>query len=553
MTRVAGRCTLSGLALLGHVALAGGLAAQSTSPSSTIVDTIVIEPKNVFDAQAAKTGAFRVMNRIHVVTHPGVIRSYLLIEKGEPYDSAAAAESERQLRLLQLFREVSIDSTRLEDGRLAAVVHTRDAWSLKPKLAYSVASTGDWTGTFGLAESNLLGTGNLVYAAYRKEIDRDGLNTSAQFRRIFGWDFDASGNFARMSDGKNGNWVLGLPFRNVESTHLYQLDGSSASQDVIQYVVTDAADSTVTDSTTYRRDAFINTLSAGIATAHSTARYLRFGADVGIRQEGFYLDPDEIGVVPDSLYGTVSLWSEYSKVRYQKYSRFNGFGSEDLDLSTTVRLTATLAPEGFGWNGTGAGLALNAAAGKVGLLGGKGWVWGAVDANYLWNAAVQDSGRIVFNVATGVKFAERHSTAAQLQWGRLWNAKPGDQFDLGFDNAPRGWPAHAFVGDRGWWVQLEHRFYAIDEFLHVVGLGLEAFVDYGGAWYPDQSSRTGGSLGAGVIFGSALSSVAQVTRIDVVYRFGPEVTGDRWLVAFGAGFNFPRRNIPVINYRAQPP
>ena len=30
-------------------------------------------------------------------------------------------------------------------------------------------------------------------------------------------------------------------------------------------------------------------------------------------------------------------------------------------------------------------------------------------------------------------------------------------------------------------------------------------------------------------------------------------TGDRWVFAFGSGFAFPRRTIPVINYRAQPP
>lgn len=553
MLRPSASMVLLGVATIVAPLAGGELAAQDVSAHPAIVDTIVVEPENVFDQREAETGVFRVMNRIHFVTHPRVIRDYLVIEAGEPYDSAAVVESERQLRLLKLFREVSIDSTRLEDGRLAAVVHTRDAWTLKPKFAYSVASSGDWTGTFGLSESNLLGTGNLVYAAYRKEIDRDGLNASVQFQHIFGWDFDAGGNFARMSDGKNGNWIVGLPFRNVESRKQYQLDGSSADQDVIQYRVTDVTDSTLTDSTTYRRDAFINTLKAGVATRYTTDDYLRFGADVGIRQEAFYLDPEEKGVVPDSLYGTVSLWSEYSDVRYSKYRRFNGFGSEDIDLSTTVRLTATFAPESFGWNGTGFGLGLNAATGKYGLLGGTGWVWAAVDANYLWNAAVRDSGRVIFNVATGVKLAERHSTAIQLQWGRMWNAKPGDQFDLGFDNAPRGWDAHSFVGDRGWWLQLEHRYYAIDDLLDLIGLGLGVFLDYGGAWYPDQSSRSGGSVGAGLRLGSALSSVARTARADIVYRFGPDVTGNRWVFAFGAGFVFPRRSIPVINYRAQPP
>lgn len=42
-------------------------------------------------------------------------------------------------------------------------------------------------------------------------------------------------------------------------------------------------------------------------------------------------------------------------------------------------------------------------------------------------------------------------------------------------------------------------------------------------------------------------------RIDIVYKIGESATGDRWVFAFGSGFAFPRRTIPVTNYKAQPP
>lgn len=534
--------------------LVPGAAAQEVAPQAAIIDTIIIERENVFnEEEAASSGIFRFMNKIHVTTKELVIADYLQFEVGEPFDSAAVAESERQLRLRRLFREITMDSVRLDDGGLAVMVTSQDGWSLKPKFKFSIASTGDWTGTFGINEINLLGTGNQVYAAYVKELDRDGLNTSLNFYRIFGWNFDAAGNYAGLSDGKNGNWLAGLPFRNSESSKSYQYDGLWADQDIIQYRVTDVPDSIVTDTTTYRRDAFINTLKAGLATKRHTGNYLRFGADVGIRQEEFYLDPSAKGVVPDSIYGTVLVWGEVSKVKYAQYRRFNGFGTEDMDLSSTVKLTATLAPESFGWQGTGVGLGLNAAAGLDRVIAGRGWVWASVDANYLWNAAVQDSGRVVFNVAAGFKPAERHSTALQMQLGRMWNPKPGDEFDLGFENAPRGWAAHSFVGDKAWWAQIEHRYFAVDRFLNLVGIGFGAFFDYGGAWYDDQSSRTGGSVGGGLRLGSALSTVAMTGRIDIVYKIGDSATGDRWVFAFGSGFAFPRRTIPVINYRAQPP
>ena len=545
---------LSAVSMLFVSLLAPSASAQEVTPQSAIVDTIIIKRNNVFnEEEAASSGIFRFMNKIHVVTKERVIRDYLQFEAGEPFDSASVAESERQLRLRRLFRDISMDSVRLDDGRLAAMINSQDGWSLKPKFKFSIASTGDWTGTFGVNEINLLGTGNQVYAAYVKELDRDGLNTSLNFHRIFGWNFDAAGNYAGLSDGKNGNWLVGLPFRNTESSKSYQYDALWADQDVLRYRVEDVPDSFVLDTTTYRRDAFINTLKAGLATKRSTGNYSRIGADVGIRQEGFYLDPSAKGTVPDSVYGTVSAWGEISKVKYAQYRRFNGFGTEDMDLSSTVRLTATLAPESFGWERTGVGLGLNAATGVAGIAAGRGWVWASVDANYLWNAAIQDSGRVVFNVAAGVKIAPRHSTAMQAQWGRMWNQKPGDEFDLGFENAPRGWEAHSFVGNRAWWAQVEHRYFAVDKFLNLVGIGFGAFFDYGGAWYDDQSSRTGGSVGGGLRLGSALSTVAMTGRIDIVYKIGDNVTGDRWVFAFGSGFAFPRRTIPVINYRAQPP
>jgi hemolysin activation/secretion protein len=446
-----------------------------------------------------------------------------------------------------------MDSVRLEDGRLAVHIQSQDGWSLKPKFKFSIATNGDWTGTFGINEINLLGSGNQVYAAYVKEIDRDGLNTSLDFDRVFGWNFDVAGNYAGLSDGKNGNWLVGLPFRNTESSKSYEWDGLWADQDVLRYRVEDVADSTALDTITYRRDAFINNLKAGLATRHRTSGFLRFGADIGIRNEQHFLDPSDAATVDDSIYGTVEVWGEINKVRFQQYRRFNGFGTEDIDLSSTVRLTATLAPGSFGWQRTGMGLGVKASTGHTGIIAGRGWVWTSIEANYLWNAAIQDSGRVIFNAAAGFKPADRHSTAVQLQVGRLWNQAPGQEFDLGFENAPRGWAAHSFVGNRMWWTTIEHRYYAVDKFLNLVGIGFGAFFDYGGAWYEDQSSRTGGNIGFGLRLGSALSTVAMTGRADVAYKIGDNVTGNRWVFAFGSGFAFPRRTIPVINYRAQPP
>ncbi len=223
-------------------------------------------------------------------------------------------------------------------------VVTRDGWTLKPKLKLAVASNGDWTGTLGINEVNLLGTGNQVYLAYVKEIDRHGLNTTLDLDRMFGSEIDLLLNYAGMSDGKNANWVLGRPFRNTESSESYEWDGSRADQDVLRYRAEDTPDGVVLDTTTYRRDAFINNLTAALASRHSTGDHLRWGATVDARNESFFQSPEATEMAEDSVYGTVSAWAEISKIWFQQLRKSNGFGTEDLDLSARLRLTTTLAP-----------------------------------------------------------------------------------------------------------------------------------------------------------------------------------------------------------------
>ena len=264
------------------------------------------------------------------------------------------------------------------------------------------------------------------------------------------------------------------------------------------------------------------------------------------------LSPEAAEVASDSIYGTVSAWAEISKVRFQRLRKFNGFGTEDLDLSPRLRLTTTLAPDALGWQGTGVGVGVQTSGGRTGL-NGRGWAWTSINGNYQWGGAARDSGRVVISLAAGYKLATRHATAVQVQVGRLWNQKPGDEFDLGFENAPRGWPAHSFVGNKMWWTSIEHRYFAVDEFLNLVGIGFAAFLDYGGAWYDGQVPRSGGSAGVGLRLGSALSTVAMTGRMDLAYNIGGTGSGSRWTFVIGSGFVFPRRTIPTISYRAQQP
>ena len=233
-------------------------------------------------------------------------------------------------------------------------------------------------------------------------------------------------------------------------------------------------------------------------------------------------------------------------------SRFNGFAAEDVDISRLLRISLNVTPEAWGWREDGVAPGVSATYGAT-LGDGKGFVWGSLDANARLTGDGVDSSRVVVNVALGFKEAPRHATVLQMQTGALHNTAPGSEFDLGFNSAPRSWQPHAFVGDREFWISAEHRWFLWDAVLNLFGIGVAGFVDYGGAWYSDQDRRFGGNIGIGLRQGSALSTSANLGRIDLGYKIGNEVTGSRWVFAAGAGFVFPRRDPPTVSYVASPP
>src|SRR5207247_4428922 len=94
-------------------------------------------------------------------------------DSGQPCDSARAVGSARALRAMSVFRDVRVDTLRV-DRRLALRVETADGWSTKPQVGFTTAG-GDATWSVGLVEQNLLGTATELDAMYRKTPDRPAL------------------------------------------------------------------------------------------------------------------------------------------------------------------------------------------------------------------------------------------------------------------------------------------------------------------------------------------------------------------------------------------
>jgi len=508
------------------------LAGQSQTPP--VIDTVVVIREGVFPGEQAELPFLqRMMNKLHVTTQPWVINNELLFRAGQPLDSAALAESERMLRAKQIFKEVDVDTTRV-DGRLAAVVRTQDGWSTKPNLKFSVATDGTWTGQFGITESNLIGTGNLAHAAWVKETDRTGPELITRFQRFFGTQLEAAGSVNFWDDGTDGFWRFGDPWRaNADRVHA-MYDGEAASRRVLQYRVENFD---APDTTFYYRNAGIHYFTAATAATASSRYYLRIGAKVGYRSETITSLADTGVAIPDTTYGELSVFGEYRRTEYHSVRYFNGFTPEDVDVSKRIKLTLNVASSALGYERTGIGPRLEASAGNV---------WGRVlavatlKANGLFTDAGLDSGRVVVEATVAAHPWNRHSTTLYVTAGAQENPPPGEEFDLGFGMPPRSWQAHSYVGTRMFWGTIEHRWYAIDALAGFFAMGFAAFVDYGGAWYPDQERRFGGNVGIGLRSGSAISTSGRTGRIDIGCRFGDGSSfGKRCVLTLGAGFVFP--------------
>ncbi len=526
------------LVLLSLIASAGSLRGQETpavSPDTIapVVDSIAIITENVFtEEEAANTGIFRFANKLRFKTRNWVIERELLLSPGEPFDSSLAEETERNLRSLRLFAEARVDTATV-DGKLLATVRTRDSWSTQPLFELSFATDGTVTGRLGLTETNVFGTGNLAHIAYRKDVDRDGLELRGELRRLAGTQLNVGGRYYNLSDGNWGSWFVGDPWRSFNDKRSIVYAGDAADRQAIQYRNESSA---VRDTTRYWHENYAHRGVFGFATNATPRYFTRIGLLAEIRNQKYVLVQDTSQMVPDTVRAFVGVFGEYRRSEFRVLRFMNGFAREDIDLSATVSLGLNIAPQSFGYERFGLGPSLLMQAG--GSLG-EGFVHGRLSANGLFNAAGLDSGRVNLAVTVGQKLARKHATVLHARAGLMENPPPSGEFDLGFDFPPRSWEPHSFVGTRSVWGTLEHRWWALENLLNLFGLGFVGFVDYGGAWYEDQSPRWGGAAGVGIRTGSSRGSASDTGRIDLGYRFGPDVTGSRWVISFGSGWAFP--------------
>jgi len=523
-------------AVIPTVSLAQSSKERQATPSSPVVDSVRIVRENVFDRSESTNWLFTAANKVHVVTREYVVTRELLVKPGEPYDSATVAETERNLRKLGIFRDVEIDTVRTESA-LGLNVTTYDSWTTQ--LYTSFKAGGDQiTWAIGVTEKNLLGTQNKASIRYTDDPDRSTTQFGVKLPRLWK-QLGITASYDELSDGKRAMFNASAPFISNASKKSVGLELNYNDGDVLRFFEgePDASD-TVRHLLTQGR------ASVGWAARASSLGFVRLGTRLQVRREDF-TEPASSPTTPDerSFFSELEFSVEASQTQFSVVHGYRNLGGrEDVDLSRTVRLAVWLAPSAWGYERTGVGPAISLFAGKPfdkGLF--RGFATAEVRASGLFTSEGLDSGTVVTAAVLALQPATRHSVVFNADLGWRKDPRPGDEFDLGLSFGPRGFPLHAFTGDRGFFTTAEYRWMATPDLWGLAAIGLAAFADYGGAWYHGSARRSGTDVGVGIRIGSTRSSSGKAaTRVDFARRFANDVLSDEWVIAVGAGWPWER-------------
>jgi hypothetical protein len=503
---------------------------QDSPPADSMrmIRGVEIRRHDIFSPSEANGLLPRLANGLHFVTRAWVVRRELLFRPGEPYDSAAVAETARNLRGLSIFRAVTIDSVRTDSG-LVVRVTTADGWSTRP-ITYFQNVGSSLRPTIGIEELNFLGTATLVSLRYTSDPDRSTVTTSFRQPRLFAGRVGLAFQYSHLSDGDLTFAQLSKPFFTLSGRTSWSIYGDSRDQRVLRFF-----DGSDTASITLQRRYKIAGAAAAWAIRAGSKGYFRVGVTGQIRRDD-YAAETRLDTLRRTVTGAAGVYLQWRRAHFLVSRGLEGFArEEDIDVSTAVGFGLTAAPRAFGYPDDGI-------VPFLALLTGFGqpnrFVQFFATTSGRFTAAGLDSGSTHLAATAFLLPAPRHLMVLHAAAGWQQGAAPGAEFDLGLGIGPRAFRQHAFTGDRAIFTSAEYRWTATNDFLKLTAIGLAGFADYGGAWYHGKRRRTGWDAGIGLRFGPTRATDIQSSRVDLAYRGKSDVQPGGWVLVVGKGFAF---------------
>lgn len=520
-----------GAAALVSLTLPALLPAQSRPGETPTIRAVVLERNPVFDSTEARFWGFRLLNALHAETKPSVIRRELLFAPGERYDTARVHESERNLRALGIFRDVSLDTVRTDSG-LVVRVRTQDAWTTTVGVGLSTQGS-QFVLDLSLRELNLLGRRVISLLEYRNDPDRSAIVAGVDVPRVLYDRVGFGATVVDQSDGRAGAVSVRYPFVSLSSRAGAAIGAQHFDGRVLRY----ALGSPVPFDSLRRRFELVRG-EAAVALTASSRGFVHVGLSGQVRREDF--GPEEApALVPRTVTATVG---PYVALRFPRYIRVRDVQYldrvEDVDVGVGLQADVLLAPRAWGYERDGVGLSLGVAAGHEVP---RGFARYTARASALQErGGGTDSSTVEGTATVYVRPGAGQLVAAHASAGMLRRPYPGGEYDIGLGRALRAFPAHSFTGDRYYQLAAEYRYIVLPRVFGLLGVGVAGFVDHAGAWYHGDPRRTGTNVGAGLRIASLREAQAAIWRLDVSRRLATDRQPAGWVVSVGQGWVFRR-------------
>jgi outer membrane protein assembly factor BamA len=485
--------------------------------SGTVVGEIRVNTQNIFDLDDPKENKafFRLANKLHIRTRPGVIQRMLLFKSGEPVSVRLIEETERLLRSNRYLYDVSIRPVAYHDGVVDIEVRTRDTWSLDPGLSYGRAG-GVNSGGIALKEDNLLGTGTSLGVSRSSNVDRTGTEFQISQNHAFGGWTSIAYSYAILDDGEHQSFNLARPFYALDTRWAAGLSLSKDNR-------IDSVYNSGVIAGQYRHQRDTAETYGGWSEGIIDGWTRRYSMGLTYQDDTYEIEPDL--VPPTQLPSDQTLVAPFFRYEviedgYRKFKNRDqierpeyfamGFQSSvqlgrslnALGSSREVWLYSGKVSDGFELQSNHTLLTSGSLSGQYGNGGGEHQLYSGSARYY-----APHSKRALF--------------FAGISGDIVHNPDIADLLQLGGDNGLRGYPLRYQSGDRRALLTFEERIYTDWYPLRLFRVGGAVFFDVGRAWGGENQNAVNpgwlSDVGFGLRILSARAAFGNVLHADVAF------------------------------------
>ena len=506
--------------LLGTLPAAAPARAQPVCPDAGgPVGRVTIERDNVFDAGGTGvTGRLnRAANAVHILTRERVVFRELLFREGEPCRSEALAQTERNLRALGLFQEVSVVPMRAANGRTDVLVRVRDAWSLRISGHYERAG-GVPTWDVGLTEANIAGLGAAAGVRRRQAFDAEITTGWMEERRLLGSRERLAAFVDDRSDGHAVAASMSRPFYALDARWAHDLSFAE-TRDVLRIY----QDGDLTASHDRRATEIVAGFSARLTKPAPTTVW-RLGAGYRFTAQEYPGAARDERLDPDAP--ITHRWAgPYASLQFIEHRFLTCTGlvvpgrDVDVNLGTQADAGVFFSPRVGAWRTTSR-VALGASVSRGWRMPGAGVFVSRAAATALVGGG--ETTRVAFSGSARAwwQLSSTHVVMARGEAQTSIRPEPGYRVYLGGSPGLKGYGERAFQGTRSVLFTLEDRKYAGWTPAGLLQFGAAAFVEAGAIGGDPVTSGRGRVLldaGVGLRIATLRASANGTIRVDIAY------------------------------------